>query len=43
MNFGSIFMVCFIGYVRPAKENRQNQLDMANEFTILLLYCFCIT
>ena len=43
MNFGSIFMLCFIGYVRPFKSIWQNQLEMANEFTILLLYCLCIT
>lgn len=43
MNFGSVFMLAFTGYVRPHFTHWPNRLEMANEYTILLLYCLCIT
>lgn len=36
-------MISFIGIVRPFNSAIGNRLELANEYTILLLYCHCIT
>ena len=43
MNFGSIILLFFVGQFRPLASNRENILDMLNEYTILLLYSIVIT
>lgn len=36
-------VISFIGIVRPLNSTIGNRLELANEYTILLLYCHCIT
>ena len=36
-------MICFIGIVRPLDGKGANRLEILNEYTILLLYCICVT
>ena len=42
VNFSSLFMMAFIGLVRPYNSNAQNNLELLNEFTILIVYCHLI-
>jgi len=43
MNFSSILLLIFVGLVRPFASRVENILEMLNEYTILMIYCHCIT
>ena len=42
-NFCSVVIICFIGIVRPFNSKAGYLLELMNEYTILLLYCHCVT
>ena len=42
VNFSSLFMMAFIGLARPYNSNAENVLELANEFTVLVIYCHLI-
>lgn len=43
MNYSTLFMICYIAVVRPYENEWANRVELANEFTILLLYTHCLT
>ena len=42
-NFCSLLIITFIGIMKPFKTKTLNRLELFNEYTILLLYCHCVT
>ena len=36
-------IIAFNGIVRPFPSRSENSVEMANEYTILLLFCHCVT
>ena len=42
VNFSSLFMMAFIGLARPYNSNAENNFELLNEFTVLMVYCHLI-
>ena len=42
-NFCSLLIIGYLGLVRPFNSVSGNRLELLNEYTILLLYCHCVT
>ena len=43
VNFSSLLMMAFVGHVRPYLSRGENRLELANEFTLLVLYCHLVS
>ena len=43
IQFLSIFILIFVGIVKPFNRTRGNGIEIWNEYTIMLIYCHCLT